>query len=85
MFNYAVGKPTGGDGVEGFARADRRIALVALLLLMVLVAACGGDSGGLAVGDLAPDFGLPESGGATVALSDYSGEPVLLFFHMADG
>ncbi len=41
---------------------------------------------GLQVGDAAPDFSLPAAGGGTVALADYKGrQPVLLFFHMADG
>lgn len=40
----------------------------------------------LQVGDLAPDFSLPASDGSTVSLADYRGrQPVLLFFHMADG
>ncbi|MBN2304195.1 MAG: redoxin domain-containing protein [Anaerolineae bacterium] len=37
------------------------------------------------LGDPAPAFALPTSDGQTVALADYAGQPVLLFFHMAAG
>ena len=58
-----------------------------LMLLAVLLAACGGNAntGEIAVGNLAPDFTLTASDGAQVSLSDYKGQPVLLFFHMAGG
>jgi cytochrome oxidase Cu insertion factor (SCO1/SenC/PrrC family) len=39
----------------------------------------------LSVGDLAPEFELPSTSGERVALSDFQGRPVLLFFHMAVG
>ena len=51
----------------------------------LLVAACGEADGGLAVGDAAPDFSLAESSGGSVALDEYQGQDVLLYFHMADG
>ncbi|MBB4064666.1 thioredoxin-dependent thiol peroxidase [Gellertiella hungarica] len=38
----------------------------------------------LSVGSLAPDFSLPRDGGDTVALSHYSGRPVVLFFYPKD-
>jgi hypothetical protein len=41
--------------------------------------------GSLGTGSPAPDFTLPESGGGQVGLADFSGEPVLLYFHMALG
>ncbi|MBN1564903.1 MAG: redoxin domain-containing protein [Anaerolineae bacterium] len=37
------------------------------------------------MGDDAPAFTLPTADGGTVALADYAGENVLLFFHMAVG
>lgn len=41
---------------------------------------------GLQRGAAAPAFRLPAADGAEVALADYAGEqPVLLFFHMAEG
>ncbi|GAB4415503.1 MAG: hypothetical protein Kow00106_10910 [Anaerolineae bacterium] len=44
------------------------------------------SAAGLQVGDAAPFFSLPASDGSTVTLDDYRGkQPVLLFFHMADG
>ncbi len=37
------------------------------------------------VGSTAPEFTLENTGGSQTSLSDYDGEPVLLFFHMAVG
>ena len=54
------------------------------LLLALTLAACG-DDGAIAEGAAAPAFALPSAAGGTVALADYGDEPVLLFFHMADG
>lgn len=72
-----------------------------ILLLSLFLTSCGGDDDdgdeeqpsnnqvetdtGLAVGDDAPAFSLPSSTGDTVSLADYSGQPVLLYFHMAVG
>jgi peroxiredoxin Q/BCP len=36
------------------------------------------------VGDPAPDFSLPSTGGATVSLSDHRGHPVVLVFYPGD-
>ena len=65
----------------------RLIVFSLLLMLVVLLAACGGNAstGEIAVGNPAPDFTLTASDGAQVSLSDYKGQPVLLFFHMAGG
>jgi hypothetical protein len=61
-----------------------RVAVVALLSAAV-AAACGDDGGGaLEVGDEAPAFTLPAADGTTVSLAEFD-EPVLLYFHMADG
>jgi len=61
-----------------------RTALV--LLIFGALAGCSDGSGDtLAVGDDAPGFTLPDASGSTVSLSDYGGQPALLYFHMADG
>ena len=58
-----------------------------VVLLMILLAACApqsvSDSG--LIGASAPEFNLDNTTGGKTALSDYSGTPVLLFFHMAVG
>lgn len=38
----------------------------------------------LAVGDSAPQFTLPATGGETVSLSDFAGRPVVLVFYPGD-
>ena len=38
----------------------------------------------VAVGDPAPDFTLPGTGGRTYSLSDYRGQPVVLVFYPGD-
>jgi len=67
---------------------------VVFLIAMLLLGACSSDkdkdkndnprNGNPTPGDTAPEFTLPTSDGETVTLSDYE-EPVLLFFHMAEG
>ncbi|WP_298905951.1 thioredoxin-dependent thiol peroxidase [uncultured Aliiroseovarius sp.] len=37
-----------------------------------------------AIGDIAPDFTLPQDGGAPISLSDLAGAPVVLFFYPKD-
>ena len=44
-----------------------------------------GKTSTVSVGDDAPNFDLPTATGETVSLANYAGQPVLLFFHMADG
>lgn len=38
----------------------------------------------LEVGQVAPDFSLPATGGGTVTLSELRGKPVVLFFYPKD-
>ena len=69
-------------------RSRRALGFVLLAGLSLLLAACGGasDTGDIAVGQPAPDFTLTDAlTGNDVSLSDYAGQPVLLFFHMAQG
>lgn len=64
-----------------------RYLLLGTGFLIFLMSACGG-SPPAPVGmeaSPAPDFSLPNALGGDVALSDYAGEPVFLFFHMAVG
>jgi cytochrome oxidase Cu insertion factor (SCO1/SenC/PrrC family) len=58
---------------------------LAAILGGLLLGGCAAGNDGLAVGDPAPAFDLPSTSGARVALSDFEGRPVLLFFHMAVG
>ena len=63
------------------------ILIVVLLTTGILLSACDGNSSSsqIRVGNPAPDFTLNNSGGSPVSLSEYKGQPVLLFFHMAEG
>jgi cytochrome oxidase Cu insertion factor (SCO1/SenC/PrrC family) len=60
-------------------------ALVASMAALVLSACGGSQEGEIAVGEPAPEFTLPATRGGEVSLSDYAGQPVLLYFHMAVG
>lgn len=57
-----------------------------LALLAIALAACGAPPVKIATGSPAPAFTLPAAGGGEYSLAAYQGrQPVLLFFHMADG
>lgn len=58
-----------------------------VLPILLFLAACGSNQANQAieVGATAPDFTLPDAAGGEVSLSDFSGQPVLLYFHMAVG
>lgn len=57
---------------------------LAVLGMAAMVGACGPGQGGADL-PTAPDFDLPSVAGPTVALDDFRGRPVLLYFHMAVG
>jgi hypothetical protein len=68
------------------ARKTSHLATAVMVVLALLLPACGGRSSGLSAGDKAPDFTLSAATGEVVSLSDYTGsQPVLLYFHMAMG
>lgn len=58
-----------------------------LSILVFLLVACGGTGSPPSGngGRPAPEFDLPNALGGDVALQDFAGQPVLLFFHMAVG
>lgn len=58
---------------------------VVVLLSAIVLSGCAPNRTGLSVGDDAPAFSLPSISSGEVELSDYQGQPVLLFFHMAVG
>lgn len=68
-------------------RLNKKISVILLAVLAFMLAACGSTSYDVSplVGTVAPDFELENALGGTTSLSDYSGKPVLLFFHMAVG
>lgn len=68
-----------GDGMKADT-AYWRVLIMLILLLVVAITGCGG-----ATEAAAPDFSMTNAIGGTVDLADYAGDPVLLFFHMADG
>ena len=64
-----------------------KYTLFVISILVLILAACGGTSSDTQPTDIsaAPDFSLPNALGGEVSLSDYAGQPVFLFFHMAVG
>ncbi len=68
-------------------RLNKKVSTILLVILAFVLAACGSPSAdaSLLAGTVAPDFELENALGGTTSLSDYSGKPVLLFFHMAVG
>lgn len=57
------------------------------VMLVLFIPACGGSTPrSTPAGEQAPPFTLPNALGGTLSLAAYAGkQPVLLFFHMADG
>jgi len=58
-----------------------------LVLISVIITGCAAQQTSVSslVGSTAPEFTLENTSGGQTSLSDFSGEPVLLFFHMAVG
>lgn len=72
--------------MRSFAHLRLTPALILFTLVSVLLAACQPAAPeGITPGADAPPFTLPAADGREVALADYAGTPVLLFFHMAMG
>ena len=72
--------------MRGTAHLRLTPAIILTALVSLLLAACQpAVPQGITVGAEAPDFTLLDSTGNEVALADYEGTPVLLFFHMALG
>ena len=79
----------------------KALYLIFSSLVVIILAACGAtesdtiaesngnnnvvSSDGIALGSEAPAFTLADAAGGEVSLADYSGQPVLLYFHMAVG
>jgi cytochrome oxidase Cu insertion factor (SCO1/SenC/PrrC family) len=62
-----------------------KILLTLPFVLLLAACASGGSEDSIEVGADAPEFTLPNAAGGEVSLSDYAGQPVLLYFHMAVG
>jgi cytochrome oxidase Cu insertion factor (SCO1/SenC/PrrC family) len=75
--------------VRLFHSTPATVLTLSAAALATLLPACGGAlSPGKPTGDLgrrAPDFTLPSASGDRVALSDFTGKPVLLYFSMGPG
>lgn len=64
----------------------QRGSLFFVLILSLILASCASPPEPVQVGEKAPDFQLQAADDGEVSLSDYRGrQPVLLYFHMADG
>lgn len=64
---------------------NKGIFLTMIFVLILSLFACKGSGNILSVGDQAPNFELPTTDGSIISLSDFYGQPVLLYFHMAMG
>ncbi len=65
----------------------KKTRTILLVILALALAACTPppSTASSLVGTVAPSFELDNALGGKTSLSDYSGTPVLLFFHMAVG
>ena len=77
------------SGQPEFQEVDmRKLFVFVLAAALLALTACGTSADEAApeiVGSQAPGFTLDNALGGQTSLADYSGEPVLLYFHMAVG
>jgi len=66
-------------------KSTQVLLFLAFILLAIILSACSVSSGKTLVGDTAPDINLMTADGTNFSLSQYTGKPVLLYFHMAMG
>lgn len=64
---------------------NRYLSLLLTLPLLLILSACANNTQIIEMGADAPAFTLTDAAGGEVSLSDFSGQPVLLYFHMAVG
>ena len=66
---------------------DKKVSTILLIVFTFILASCGSPSSSEnpLVGTTAPNFELENALGGKTSLAEYSGTPVLLFFHMAVG
>ena len=58
------------------------IKVVFFLLLIFLLASCGGTADNISIGDTAPNFSLQDKNGKSYSLSDYKDKsPVVVYFY----
>lgn len=63
----------------------RTLSIISLLTFLLAACTSASPAPNSEEGHPAPDFTLPNALGGEVSLSDYTGQPVFLFFHMAVG
>ena len=64
---------------------NRRLYLGIVLALLIAACSPQGAAPSEFVGTGGPDFTLEDALGGQTSLSDFEGQPVLLYFHMAVG
>jgi cytochrome oxidase Cu insertion factor (SCO1/SenC/PrrC family) len=66
---------------------NRYVYVSMFVMIALIISGCTSQQSPIPslVGSTAPEFTLENTSGGQISLSDYDGEPVLLFFHMAVG